>query len=645
MNISVSTLLAIAASAVLAVFLLGTITYYAFIRKQKIILMAIFLEFGLLIYVGGFAAYTFSTDHSWVGIFNRLCYSGVTLLPFFFLLFIQEITGTQRPRMIMASGAVTSCIIAAIWIDTAYLITDTTVYVPQKGYYTNVTGPMFNAFIITVFAAITYSYTRLLVHFIRRPRERAVLLPLVAGFSLWIALSVFDGLVSAGLFPTMPPIPWAGPVILALMLSAYLGVLFEEQHRKLLATLDEKRFLNDKLVQTQKMEALGTLTGGLAHDFNNMLSVIIGSASMIELLLKDAEFGRKAEIATYIETINSVSGRATDIIRQMLSFSRKQELNMKPVDLNRSLENVNHICQNTFPKSIRLNFQTLESPATVYADPTQIEQSLLNLCVNAAHSMTIMRTDSETEGGTITVSLQELLPDETFRLSHPEAKNDTGYYSITVRDDGIGMDGDIVKRIFEPFFTTKGKDRGTGLGLSMVYNIITSHGGFIDVVSESGKGSIMTVYLPCPDEKVIPIHEESSIASVATGRGTVLVIDDEKDVITVTAGILRYAGYDALTATSGKEGLRLYRENRDRITVVLIDLSMSVMSGLETLQHLMAMDKNAKVLMVSGYPEDEEIKKSLAMGAQGFIQKPYTSRVLTERVRSLAAPDSLNVTA
>ena len=502
---SISTILAIAATAVLAVFLLGSATYYAFIRKSRIILLAIFLVFTLLIYVGGFAAYTFSAEQEWVDFFNRLCYTGATAVPFFFLLFIQEIIGRQRPPMIITYAAVTSALIAALWLDRTYLITGTMVYIPHKGYYSIVTGPLFNVFIIVIFAAIPVSYARLFVYFLRNPHERKGLLPLVAGFTLWIALSVFDGFVSAGIIPTMPPIPWAGPVILALIISAYLGILFDKQYRQLKTTLNEKQTLREKLIQSQKMEAIGTLAGGLAHDFNNVLSAIIGSAGLLELVLKEQDLRQKEEIFTYIETINSASARAADMVRQLMGLSRKQELKTRPMDLNRSLENIHRMCKNTFSKNIRISFRQMESPAIVYADPTQIEQSILNLCVNAAHSMTIMKGDGEREGGMMQVTLEQVFFDAGFRLSHPEAKNETGYYSISVRDDGVGMGSDTISRIFEPFFTTKGKGRGTGLGLAMVYNIITQHGGFIDVISEHGTGTCMILYLPRPpDREALP---------------------------------------------------------------------------------------------------------------------------------------------
>ncbi len=396
--------------------------------------------------------------------------------------------------------------------------------------------------------------------------------------------------------------------------------------------ITEKIMMESQLVQAQKMEAIGTLAGGLAHDFNNVLGAIMGSSSLLNILLKDQDLNDKSDIMMYIETINSSASRAADMIRQLLSLSRRQELRIVPVDLNRSLENVLNICKNTFPKSVALHFEMSPTPKTIHADPTQIEQALLNFCVNSSHAMTIMKDEGDKEGGTLKIAIGEILADGRFCSVHPEARRDARYFSIIVSDNGVGMDEATRIRIFEPFFTTKGKDVGTGLGLAMAYNIIRQHGGCIDVISEPGTGTTMIIYLPEPDGSSDAAADDRESDEIVRGSGTVLVIDDEKGVRTVASGILREAGYRVIMAEGGEEGVGIYRENQKEIDVVLLDLSMPVMSGLDVFRVLQEVNSGVKVLITSGFSLDIKIKKALDLGVKGFVQKPFSTRLLTERV-------------
>ena len=240
-----------------------------------------------------------------------------------------------------------------------------------------------------------------------------------------------------------------------------------------------------QLRQAQKMEIIGTLAGGLAHDFNNILGGITGSLSLLKFKLqKDTALDHDFMIK-YLNIMEEAGRRAADLVKQLLSISSKQEMTLEPVDLDITIEHVMQICRNSFDKCIDLETLFSGTKAMINASPTQIEQVLLNLCVNAAHAMTTMRKEDEPQGGKLTVSLKKIFADKNFCIAHPEA-HELEYWALTVQDTGVGMDTKTVAKIFDPFFTTKQKDKGTGLGLAMAYNIVQQHGGFIDVYSGEG---------------------------------------------------------------------------------------------------------------------------------------------------------------
>jgi len=254
----------------------------------------------------------------------------------------------------------------------------------------------------------------------------------------------------------------------------------------------------DQLRQIQKMETVGTLAGGLAHDFNNILSGIVGTVSLMKYRLGKKTSGsiNPAVLQDYADTIEQSAQRAVDLVKQLLTLSRKQKLTLAPVDLNQAVVQVFKICRNSFPKNIDLIFNPLEELPIVRADAAQIEQVLLNLCVNGSHAMTIMRAQEEVQGGTLAIAINKIEADQQFALAHSEAQSGTIYYQLVVEDNGVGMNQQTATKIFDPFFTTKEEGKGTGLGLSMVYNIIKQHKGFIEVSSEPGVGTTFFIYLP-----------------------------------------------------------------------------------------------------------------------------------------------------
>ncbi|HOT45848.1 MAG TPA: response regulator [Spirochaetota bacterium] len=401
---------------------------------------------------------------------------------------------------------------------------------------------------------------------------------------------------------------------------------------------EEKERIQAQLIQAQKMEAIGTLAGGIAHDFNNMLGGILGSLNLLELLAEKENLAQKEAFRKYLDTASESTRRAAEVTRQLLTLSRRQNLQFAPVDIMQSIRNVLKICKNSFPKSVNLDFPSQDSPLMVNADFTQIEQVILNLCVNASHAMTIMRNERGDEGGTLSVQAARVKCDENTCAVHPQARADADYARIKVSDTGIGMDEETRKRIFEPFFTTKAQGSGTGLGLAMVYNIVTQHQGFIDVYSEPGSGSTFTVYIPALAEAAAGAGRGTTPEAIERGTGRILVIDDEAAILRIARGMLEQCGYEVITATNGKDGVMAYDEEADGISAVILDLSMPGISGNEVLRQLREINPSVKVLIASGLAEDEEIRRITSGGSVGFIQKPYTAVELSSMLKKLLAP-------
>jgi len=418
---------------------------------------------------------------------------------------------------------------------------------------------------------------------------------------------------------------WANKPILNLE-GEYVEILcigndITEQKR----ILEEKEKMQLQLIHAQKMEAIGTLTSGLAHDFNNILSGIMGSLSLLSIQLRDETLKNREDLENYIQLAFDSSKRAADMIKKLLILSRKQEIKLQHVDINESMEHVIEICRNSFPKSIIIKAEYSGSPVNVMADPILMEQILLNFCVNASHAMTIMREEGEREGGTLDVKV----------YSEEGARGAAYFVVIEIRDTGVGMDSEAQKRIFEPFFTMKKKEEGTGLGLSMAYSIISQLGGRIDIKSEAGRGSLFRIVIP--GVKEMPEITESSRgnSNLVKGSGTILIVDDEASVLSVAEEALKACGYHVLKAADGVRGLSLYRENAGIINAVLLDISMPYMSGFEVFDKLLEMNKDVKVMLSSGYHDDNRITEAVSRGAAGFLQKPYTAVELSQAISRL----------
>jgi PAS domain S-box-containing protein len=397
----------------------------------------------------------------------------------------------------------------------------------------------------------------------------------------------------------------------------------------------ERKRVEEQLIQAQKMEAVGTIAGGLAHDFNNILGGITGVVSLLQLEASQGkEIGRE-ELADSLGLIEGASLRAANVVKKLLTLSRKQEKNLKDLDLRETMKHVMAIAVSTIDRSVEIRVHYPDASVPVRGDATQMEQVFLNLLVNASQSMTAMRPAEEAWGGRLSVDFSSIRADPAFMRAHPQAVADA-YESISVTDTGVGMSREILSRIFTPFYTTK--ERGTGLGLAMAWNIVKDHGGFIDVHSEAGLGSRFTVYLPRGSGDAAPAEKAEDRSLAFRGRGLVLVVDDE-ELFRVNLGrILREFGYEVMEADNGVDGFLLFREHRGRIAFTLLDMAMKRQSGKETLEQIRKIDPGARVVLMSGFRLDPRVEAIMDSGAASlFLQKPFTLMGLVEVLERITA--------
>jgi len=381
-----------------------------------------------------------------------------------------------------------------------------------------------------------------------------------------------------------------------------------------------------QLMQAQKMETIGNLAGGLAHDFNNVLGGISGSVDLIKKITSKPETIDINKILNYIDLIGKSSNRAADIVKQLLTLSRKNKPEFVLLDLNVSIQHVLKICKNSFPKSIDLKYENTNEKLIINADPGQIEQTLLNLCINANHAMTIMREAGEKEGGTLSLCINKIKADYDFCQKNPQAQPNKIYNVISLTDTGVGMNIETMQKIFDPFFTKKSHlkgIKGTGLGLSMVNSIINQHHGFIAVNSKIDSGSSFKIYLPSSNNKLNSIEKEFTEV-IPKGSGTIMVVDDEINIRKVASDILKNNNYNVITVENGYEAISIYKEKKEEILLILLDLEMPKISGKDTYIELQKINPKLKVLLTSGSRENERIRSLIGMGANGFLHKPYT---------------------
>lgn len=384
-----------------------------------------------------------------------------------------------------------------------------------------------------------------------------------------------------------------------------------------------RKTMEEQLLQSQKMEVLGKTAGGMAHDFNNLLVGILGNASLLQ--------ERGIEDPAVRKTVDSIVGaaeRGAQLTRQLLSFARHRTHERSVLSLNRLVEETEGILGSVLPPNVTLVADLDPDLPPVLGDASQLHQCVMNLCINARDAMP--------GGGTIRVTTAPfLLREERRRLLYSIPPGE--YVSLVVADEGHGMSEATLGRIFEPFFSTK-EESGTGLGMAMVYNIVKSHGGFIEVGSAPGKGTTAEILLPRskdPLPEAPPLLPAGREREAKEGAGTVLLVDDEEFVRDVAEAMLSSLGFVVLTARNGREGVEIYRRERNRIDLVLMDLMMPVMDGRRAFEEIRRLDPSARVVISSGYSGEEDVEGLLSMGACAVLPKPYTFRSMSDAVRNL----------
>ncbi|GFO64063.1 response regulator [Geomonas paludis] len=383
----------------------------------------------------------------------------------------------------------------------------------------------------------------------------------------------------------------------------------------------ERRHLEEQFRQSQKMESIGRLAGGVAHDFNNMLSVISGAAELSKRKLEDGE-----PIGQYLELIINAARRSGDITRQLLAFSRKEVVSPKPVQLNRLIEDSIKILTRLISEDVKLSFHPGPELWSVLIAPSQVDQILMNLAVNARDAMP--------EGGSLTIETGNVRIPSHYAYLHPEARPGD-YVQLTVSDTGHGMDKATAAHVFEPFFTTKGQGKGTGLGLATVYGIVTQNGGFINVYSEPGQGAVFKIYLPRLQES--PAAPQGDRPEDAPLSGTILLVEDEEMLLWLTTRLLEEMGLKVIQAQSPLEALEISRQRGAEIDLVLTDVVMPEMNGRELSERIRDSLPEMKVLFMSGHTSDNVIQRGVIEAGMHYIQKPLEMEKLKRKLSEMLA--------
>lgn len=384
--------------------------------------------------------------------------------------------------------------------------------------------------------------------------------------------------------------------------------------------ITEYKQLTAQFLRAQRMENIGMLASGIAHDLNNILAPIMMSMEVLK------ETSHDPQSMSILETIEVSAQRGADIVRQILSFARGIEGQRVEVQPKHLLKDIENVIKSTFPKNIRVQLSAPFDTWTILGDPTQLLQVLMNLCVNARDAMP--------DGGLLSINVENRVLDEQYATVNIQAKPGS-YVIVSVVDSGMGMSPDVLEKIFDPFFTTKAIGKGTGLGLSTVMAIMKSHGGFINVYSEPGKGTTFRLHLP-----TITFSQSGSGSKaeldLPRGNGeTVLIIDDEASILTIASQTLQAFGYRVLTANNGATAMKIYAQHQNEIAVALTDMMMPVMDGRVTIQALKQMNPAVKIIAASGLDANTDVSTLTGAGVLHFLPKPYTAETLLKILRTV----------
>ena len=385
--------------------------------------------------------------------------------------------------------------------------------------------------------------------------------------------------------------------------------------------ITERKKTEEQLRQAQKMESVGRLAGGVAHDFNNMLGVILGHAEMIMEQMDSSQ-----PFFNNLQEIQTAAQRSADLTRQLLAFARKQTISPKVLDLNKTVESILMMLRRLIGEDIDLAWLPGKKLWRINIDPSQIDQILANLCVNAR--------DAISDTGKLTIETGTIVFDEVYCAQH-EGFKPGEYILLAVSDNGCGMDTDTQNNIFEPFFTTKELGKGTGLGLATVYGIVKQNNGFINVYSEPDQGTTFKIYLPRHMGKTDQTREKKSVEPSVHGDETILLVEDEPAILNLTTMMLQRLGYTVLAASTPGETIRLAREHSGKIDLLMTDVVMPEMNGRDLAKKLLSLYPNLKRLFMSGYTANVIAHHGVLDEGVHFIQKPFSKKDLATIVKKV----------
>jgi PAS domain S-box-containing protein len=388
--------------------------------------------------------------------------------------------------------------------------------------------------------------------------------------------------------------------------------------------ISERKKLQEQLQQAMKMEAIGRLAGGVAHDFNNILTVISGNVGLARRQLSSSD-----PLADCLDQVMKASDSAAALTRQLLAFSRKQIIEPRVLNLNDLVDNMQQMLVRVIGENVTLRTVLCDDLGSVKVDPGQFEQVLVNLAVNARDAMV--------NGGCLTIETANQLLDERYCATHPEAQPGD-FVVLAVSDTGQGMSEEVQEHLFEPFFTTKEKGQGTGLGLATIFGAVKQAGGSIDVFSEPGRGTAFRIFLPLVEMKAEKLTRERQSLDLPTGNETILLVEDEESVRKVAIAILKELGYRPIEARNGDEALMHVERSGTKIDLLMTDIVMPGMNGKQLSERVRRLHPAMKVLFTSGYAEDSIVHHGVVEADLNFIGKPYSIRALASKIRGILGP-------